>query len=376
MSGLSSQQKLLSGAIAVQFAALLAVSGCTAPSASSVAEVRAAVATDPVPDDPDDPAIWVHPTDSNRSLIVGTNKVKAPSGALLVFGLDGKVRQTIGGLDRPNNVDIEYGLQVGAEQFDIAVVTERLKSQLRVFRIASDGSGLTEVTALGNTRVFADRSGEQAAPMGVSLYRRPKDGAMYAIVAPKNGPRSGYLAQYRLEHDGQGKVRASLVRYFGGFSGTGEIEAVAVDDALGYVYYADEGNGIHKYHADPDHPDAARELAHFGKTGFKSDREGIAIYARADGTGYVVCTDQIENNSEYHVYSREGEPGRPHDHNRLIKTVRGGADTTDGLEITSRAIARFQSGLVVAMNSKSKNFLLYSWEDFANGGAVKLAKDR
>ena len=32
----------------------------------------------------------------------------------------------------------------------------------------------------------------------------------------------------------------------------GEIEAVAVDDAPGYVYYADEGNGTHKYHADPD----------------------------------------------------------------------------------------------------------------------------
>jgi 3-phytase len=212
--------------------------------------------------------------------------------------------------------------------------------------------------------------------MGVSLFRRPRDGALFAIVAPKNGPRDGYLAQYRLEDDGHGKVRSSFVRYFGGFSGVGEIEAVAVDDALGYVYYADEGNGIHKYHADPDHADAARELAHFGKTGFKSDREGIAIYARADGTGYIVCTDQIESNSEYHVFLREGEPTRPHDHSRLIKIVRGGADTTDGLEITSRVIAGFPSGLVAAMNSKSKNFLLYSWDEFANSGTVRLASVR
>ena len=369
MSDLSIELRSLAGLVAV----LLGLSGCTAPSPSSVADVNAAVATDPVPDDPDDPAIWVHPTDSSRSLIVGTNKVKAPSGAIVVFGLDGKIRKKIDGLDRPNNIDIEYGLPLGPENIDVAVVTERLKSQLRVFRIAPDGSGLGEVTAVGNTRVFADRSGEQAAPMGVSLYRRPKDGALFAIVAPKDGPRSGYLAQYRLEHDGHGRVRASFVRYFGGFSGVGEIEAVAVDDALGYVYYADEGNGIHKYHADPDHEDAARELAHFGKTGFKSDREGIAIYTRDDGTGYIVCTDQIEYNSEYHIYLREGEPGRPHDHSRLIKTVRGGADTTDGLEITSRGIAGFPSGLVAAMNSKSKNFLLYSWEEFANSGAVKLA---
>jgi 3-phytase len=372
MNGLSRPLKLLPGL----FAGLFGLSGCTAPTENSVAEVRSAVATDPVPDDPDDPAIWVHPTDSSRSLIVGTNKVKAPSGALVIFGLNGKVRQTIDGLDRPNNVDIDYRLPLGAEHIDVAVVTERLKSQLRVFRIAPDGSRLTEVTSVGNTRVFVDRSGEQAAPMGVSLFRRPRDGALFAIVAPKNGPRDGYLAQYRLEDDGHGKVRSSFVRYFGGFSGVGEIEAVAVDDALGYVYYADEGNGIHKYHADPDHADAARELAHFGKTGFKSDREGIAIYARADGTGYIVCTDQIESNSEYHVFLREGEPTRPHDHSRLIKIVRGGADTTDGLEITSRVIAGFPSGLVAAMNSKSKNFLLYSWDEFANSGTVRLASVR
>ena len=42
-------------------------------------------------DDPDDPAIWVHPTDPARSLIIGTNKVKAPTGAVVVFGLDGKI---------------------------------------------------------------------------------------------------------------------------------------------------------------------------------------------------------------------------------------------------------------------------------------------
>ena len=45
------------------------------------------------------------------------------------------------------------------------------------------------------------------------------------------------------------------MRRFGTFSGLGEIEAVAVDDALGYVYYADEGTGIHKWHADPDAPE-------------------------------------------------------------------------------------------------------------------------
>lgn len=196
-----------------------------------------------------------------------------------MFGLDSTKRQTIAGLDRPNNVDVEYGLRLGGRAVDIAVSTERLRQQLRVFRIPADGGALLDVTSTGLTRVFAGRSGEQAAPMGVALYKRPRDGAVFAIVAPKTGPRTGYLGQYRLEDDAHGRVKATFVRYFGSFSGKGEIEAVAVDDELGYIYYADEGDGIHKYPADPEAREADTELAHFGRTGFEADREGIAIYS-------------------------------------------------------------------------------------------------
>ena len=317
-------------------------------------------------DDPDDPAIWIHPDHPERSLIIGTNKAKAPTGALVVFGLDGSIRQTVAGLDRPNNVDIEYGLPSGDQSIDIAVTTERLQKQLRIFRIAADGSGIADITAPNATHVFTDRKSEEAAPMGISLYKRPSDGAVFAIVSPKSGPQEGYLGQYRLQADAAGRVSAKFVRYFGRFSGKGEIEAVAVDDALGYVYYADEGDGIHKYHADPDHPDAAKELAHFGKSGFRGDREGIAIYTRNDGTGFLICTDQLPGSSEYHVFAREGAPGNPHDHTKTLRILSGGADSTDGLEITSRPMGpQFPQGMMVAMNSSGKNFFLFRWEDVA-----------
>jgi 3-phytase len=331
------------------------------------------VATEPVTDDADDPAVWVNTDDPARSLIFGTNKVKAPAGSLVAFGLDGKTRQVFAGLDRPNNVDVEKGLVVGGRLTDVAVVTERLKHRLRVFAIARDGSGFTDVSSLDGLRVFPGRSGEASEPMGIGLYRRRSDGAIFAIVSPKTGPRDGYLQQYRLEDDGSGKVRAVYVRSFGRFSGSGEIEAVAVDDLLGYVYYADEGDGIHKYSADPDAPDANRELAHFGTTGFAGDREGIAIYQRNGETGYIVCTDQVAGNSEYHVYRREGAPGRPHDHSELVKIVSGGADATDGIEIESAGLPGFPKGLLVAMNSKGRNFLVYRWEDVATVGTPALS---
>ena len=140
-----------------------------------------------------------------------------------------------------------------------------------------------------------------------------------------------------------------------------------MDDELGYVYYADEGTGIHKWHADPDAPDAARELALFATTGYQQDREGLGIYAMPGGTRLhrrrsISCPGE----SVFHVYRREGEPGRPHDHSTVLASFTGGADGTDGLDVTSAPLGpEFPDGLLVAMNSRSRNFLLFRWSDIA-----------
>src|SRR5687767_11164808 len=340
-----------------------------APSPLSKAlEIEAEYGTVALANDPDDPAIWIHPTDPSRSLILGTMKVAAPAGAIVVFGMDGQIRQVISGIDRPNNIDVEYGFRLAGRTIDIAVATERLKRQLRVFRIDPADGRLSD---LGSIPILQDQPGESGAPMGVALYRRDRDDAIFAIVAPKEGPRDGYLWQYRLVDAGGGRIGATFVRRFGRFSATtereeNEIEAVAVDDELGYVYYADEADGIHKFHADPDHPDASRELAHFGRTGFRGDREGIAIYTLAGGTGYIVGTDQLDEDSEYHLYPREGTPQNPHDHSREIVIVRGGADATDGLEVSARPLGHgLPHGVMIAMNSAARNFLIYRWQDVA-----------
>jgi 3-phytase len=338
-------------------------------SALPVAPLRGTAA---IAHDIDDPAIWINRQDPARSLIVATVKVAAPEGALAVFGLDGAIRQMVTGLDRPNNVDIEYGLPLAGVPTDIAVVTERLGRRLRIFAIAPDGSALRDVSNPA-FQVLAGAPRNEGAPMGIGLYRRPSDKAIFAIVAPKAGPTKNYLWQYRLVDDGRGQVTGELIRRFGSFSGRGEIEAVAVDDDLGYVYYADERAGIHKWHADPDAPGADRELAFFGVTGYEADREGLGIYALPDGTGYIVSVDQLPGESLFHLYKREGEPGHPHDHHDVVRTFRIGADSTDGLEVTSASLGpEFPGGLFVAMNSRSRNFLLVRWADIAVAGTPAL----
>ena len=103
-----------------------------------------------------------------------------------------------------------------------------------------------------------------------------------------------------------------------------------------------------------------------GTAGYQQDREGIGIYALADGTGYIVSVDQLPRESIFHVYKREGEAGRPHDHQTTVRTFHVGADSTDGLDVTSASLGpEFPGGLLVAMNSRSRNFLLVRWADIA-----------
>jgi 3-phytase len=180
----------------------------------SVAHVAALRATEPMPMDVDDPAIWVNRADPARSLIFATMKVPAPDGALLMFGLDGKLRHTLTGPDRPNNVDVEYGLDLDGTPTDIVVLTERLGRRLRVYGIVGKGDGVRDISA-GRMPILAGAEGDEGAPMGIGLFRRPRDGAIFAIVAPKSGPTNGYLWQYRLEDDGTGRVGATFVRRFG-----------------------------------------------------------------------------------------------------------------------------------------------------------------
>ena len=313
--------------------------------------------TEPTKHDTDDPAIWVNRSNPAQSLILGTDK--NVDGALYVYGLDGKIHadKVVRGLVRPNNVDLAYGVMIGGKPTDVAVVTERYANRLRVYRLPDmapvDGGGLP---------VF---SGELARDcMGVALYTRASDGAVFAIVSRSDyqAPLQGYLHQYRLIDDGTGTLRAVFTRSFGEWSGKKEVEAIAVDNELGFVYYSDENYGIRKYHADPAADDADEQLAVIGLDGFTEDREGISIYRTGAGTGYILISDQQKN--AFRVYRREGEAGKPHAHT-FLKSIDVSAIESDGSEVTNAALGpQFPNGLFVAM-SNGKVFHYYSWDDIA-----------
>jgi len=317
--------------------------------------------TEPVRYDTDDPAIWINPVDPAASLILGTDK--DADGALYVFDLQGRIVQdkVVRGLLRPNNVDIAHGVLLGGQRVDVAVVSERFANRLRIYRLPDmapvDGGGIP---------LF---EGERARDvMGIALYTRPADGALFAIVSRSDAfaPTEGYLHQYRLADDGTGMFRGIFTRAFGTWSGVKEIEAIAVDNELGYVYYSDENYGLRKYHADPLADAADEQVAAFGLDGFAEDREGISVYKRPDGTGYLLVSDQQAN--RFNIYPREGDAGNPQQHT-LLASVPMATEESDGSEITAMELPGFPGGLFVAM-STDRTFHYYAVADILNAAGL------
>ena len=345
---------------------LILILGCNEKVQECSDIIKPTFVTEPVKWDSDDPALWINQEEPSKSLIIGTDK--ETDGAIYVFNLEGKIieEKTVRNIKRPNNVDVEYGLMLNGTLTDIAVTAERETNSIRVF-------SLPDMKPVDNGGIAVFAGEELRAPMGLSLYKRPADGAIYAIVSRKEGPAENYLWQYLLKDDGNGNVSAEKVREFGQYSGIKEIEAIAVDDQLGYVYYSDEQYGIRKYFADPDAPDADKELGIIFTQDYWEDNEGISIYPLDEKTGYILVSDQSAN--RFRIYTREGtpavvdledpednEPANPHLH-KLIKIVNVSTNNSDGSEVANVNLGpNFPNGIFVAM-SDDKTFQIYNWDD-------------
>ncbi len=301
------------------------------------------IITEKTPNDTDDPAIWINPDDAAKSIVFGTDK--ETNGGIYAFDLNGKIikEKSITGIQRPNNVDLEYGFQLNDSiAVDVIAFTEREKQQIRLFSVPDmkplDGGGFP---------VFEDETNiENRLAMGISLYKSPKDSSLFAIVSRKIGPSGSYLYQYKLESDSTG-VSSTLVRKFGSFTGGKEIEAIAVDNELGFVYYSDEGECVKKYYAEPNMGN--EELSCFGGEHFLEDIEGIAIARYPNGEGYIIVSDQ--QRGQFNIFSRKD--------NSFIKAVNLSTTETDGCDVVTVPLNNtFPNGLFAAMNDQ-KNFYFY-----------------
>ena len=210
--------------------------------------------------DSDDPAIYLHPTDSGESIVITTVK----NGGLRVYDLEGNELQRIApdGI-RYNNVDLVYDFSLGETTVDLAVASDRANDTLAIFQIDPNTRQLTDITAgsLSDAAIsiFGIDNGEQTA-YGLATYTSLVSDESYVFVSQADGNQ---VAQLELVDNGSGAVDATVVRTLTvpvppeADLEDAQVEGMVVDRELGFLYVGQEDFGIWKFSAEPDAGDNA-----------------------------------------------------------------------------------------------------------------------
>jgi 3-phytase len=318
-------------------------------------QLEAVRGTSAVHGDADDCAIWIHPTDPERSLVLGTDKAR--DQGIHVWDLQGRRLQFVR-VERPNNIDVRQDVRLGGAgaPIDIAVVTVRGERGLRVYGIDRGRAGgpLVDITVDGGIP-----TPELGDPYGLCLYVRHADGAVFAFASTAAGDR-GRVHQYRLETAAGGRVQARHVRALGEGAIRDKVEGLVADDSLGLVYAADEKHAVFEFGADPD-SSLDQPLCGFARDDeISGDREGLGLYRCERGSTYVLLSSQA--NHAVKVYRRE-DGARGATRFTLVATyTTPEARQTDGLEVTSRALgAEFPGGVLLKHDAPGRRFMFYAW---------------
>lgn len=327
----------------------------------SAKPVFATVETEPVAsvnDAADDPAIWVHPTDPARSLIIGTDK----KHGLDVYDLSGKRVQSLPD-GRMNNVDIRYDFPLGGGKVAIVAATNRTDQTLALYGVDANGR-LSNVADGKIATGLAD-------PYGLCMYRSPE--GEYFVFA-NEGDESGVYKQWQLEVRGD-RVGARLVREFKVGS---QAEGCAADDGTGHLYVAEEDVGLWRYSASPSGGDTRTQVDSVANGHLTDDAEGVTIFYGASESGYLIVSSQGSN--DYNVYRRDGENAFIGKF-AIVASPKGidGTTDTDGIDVTGTSLgSAFPHGLFIAQDGKNtspsaaQNFKLVPWEAIAKALSLPL----
>jgi 3-phytase len=291
-------------AMMILILALAAPLGCAGSHAERVPLIEAQAETLVVSsegDAADDPAVWVHPTAAERSLIIGTDKKEG----LNVYDLRGALVQRLPD-GRMNNVDVVQGLKVrvaadkGVGTIDLVLASERNRDELAAYAVHPASGRLTPLAgapfATGVTGVY-----------GLCAYIDPRDGDARVVINNKQGAVHVYALRPPAGGLAGGPWRSERVHTLQ--VGT-QLEGCVADVEHGWLYIGEECVGVWRYplpgrQMDEEAPartllDAVPSLRERAAGGLPASRlardvEGVDIYRLPGGQGWVLVSCQAED---------------------------------------------------------------------------------
>jgi hypothetical protein len=143
---------------------------------------------------------------------------------------------------------------------------------------------------------------------------------------------------------------------------------MVADDETGRIYLSQESGGVLEYSAEPTGGTAGTLIASVGQNGLTADVEGITIYYRASGAGYIIVSSQ--GSSTFKVYARQA----PHAYVGTFSVQ--GVTQTDGCDVINLPLnGTFTAGAFVCHNGSTSPYPdeLVKFDDIA--GALGLTVD-
>ncbi|MBF0367569.1 MAG: phytase [Oligoflexia bacterium] len=355
-------------------------------------------------DTSDDVAFWVHPTQVQKSLIIGVSKDKR-AGGLAVYDLKGN-EISFYSHGSMNNVDVNQNL---------VVATNRLHHSLSFFRIDESAklSLLSDVVLYDDSKTTS----KTKEPYGLCLYKHRVLGRLLAFLPMKDGN----LYRYEILTDSKGNVELKklpglqlgnlltleqdqrlqeFVRRSVIFEGEEsemdeklaerhQLEGCVADEEAQTLYVGMEKFGIFKisnllgtlkgemlYSINKLKIDSGAGEFPPGTPRLTDDIEGMAIYPTSkNGDGYLIVS--IQGISEYAIFDRKstaylGSFAITTSSDGMVDEV----SETDGIDVLPLAIGSdYPQGLLVVhdhINTSSTaeiergNYKLVSFEKIIN----------
>jgi 3-phytase len=198
---------------------------------------------------------------------------------------------------------------------------------------------------------------------GLCMYHSRVSGNYYVFVSGEEEQ----IEQWQLFDNGQGLIDGRLVRSLRIAS---EVEGCVADDELGWLYMAEEEQGIWKFRAEPGDNTSPVLVDSTGAGGhLRADVEGLTLYYASDGQGYLMASSQGSN--EFVVYRREGNNEFVTSFQVVSGNSTDAVSDTSGIDVTNLALGPgFPQGLFVTQDDENEgdreNYKLVAWSGIAS----------
>lgn len=310
-------------------------------------EVNPVVETEPVSssdDAADDIAIWVNEQNNENSIVIGTDKQYGINS----YDLEGNLIYS-NKLGRINNVDIFQKFKYEGQTFPLVVGSNRSDNTIFLGRLFPNG--------LIKKVIQNDIKSEIKEVYGITTFDNEKE--KYIILSGKDGT----IEQWKINFD-MDDINFNLVRTIKFDS---IVEGLVTDLFYRKIYVAEENVGLWEINVDPLVNLDKKIIFNVDKQYFKSDLEGITLYEKDNGEGYIIVS--IQGSNSFGIIDRKTKQFLSVFKITSNKEIDEVSDT-DGIDLSKLSSNKFPKGLFIAQDgfneNKNQNFKFVDFSSILN----------